>query len=105
MDCGSEKIIRNRISHKAELTDIVLPDYHLYQSYYAKYFLEKNNIYNKAYLSDYINDIFLEQSIDYCGKQNIVLYNPRKGMEFTKKLLKSRLCFDGFLFRDFQPMR
>ncbi len=41
VDCGSEKIIRNRISHKAELTDIVLPDYHLYQSYYAKYFLEK----------------------------------------------------------------
>lgn len=88
-----KKIIRNRISHKAELTDIVLPDYHLYQSYYAKYFLEKNNIYNKAYLSDYINDIFLEQSIDYCGKQNIVLYNPRKGMEFTKKIIKKSPMF------------
>ena len=91
---ATKKIMINRITHKAELSDIFLSDYHFYQSYYAKDFLEKNNIRKKAYLSDYINDIFLEQNIDYSSKSNIVLYNPRKGMKFTKKIIEQSPKFN-----------
>lgn len=63
-------------------------DYHFYQSYYAKDFLIKNGIdENKTYyLSDYINDIYLNLKPDF-NKENIVLYNPKKGIEFTNKLI------------------
>lgn len=63
-------------------------NYHFVQSYFAKdYILNKGiddkNIY---YLSDYINDIYT--STDYCGaKEDIVLYNPKKGFEFTEQLI------------------
>ena len=59
---------------------------HFYQSHYAQY-----HLYSKGYskimpLSDYIN-------IDLQGnhtliKENIILYNPVKGYEFTKQIIK-----------------
>lgn len=66
-----------------------LVKYNLVQSYYAKDFLEKNKFDNIMYLSDYIGDIYLEQqySLDK-NRNNVVLYNPKKGMEFTKKLIE-----------------
>lgn len=62
---------------------------HFCQSRYALEFLkdkgvENNNIY---YLSDYINETYLGLKIDYSKKENNVLYNPKKGFEFTKKLI------------------
>lgn len=61
------------------------------QSYYAKDFLEKNGIRNVEYLSDYINDIYLEEyeNHELYKKQDIVLYNPKKGWEFTRQLIKA----------------
>jgi len=66
--------------------------FHLVQSEYAKKFLieEKRIQYkNIAYLSDYLNESFVESA--YSGtitKENIILYNPRKGYEFTKKIIE-----------------
>lgn len=62
---------------------------HFVQSNYAEDFLNKNNIHKIAYLSDYLNITFLEktQGVDLLNKQNVVLYNPKKGLDFTKKII------------------
>lgn len=66
-------------------------DLHLCQSYYAMKFLQKLNISNIAYLSDYINDFYVQNSKQLLKKKrrNIVLYNPKKGYSFTKKLINA----------------
>lgn len=65
-------------------------DMHLAQSYYAINYLKSLNVSNNVYyLSDYINDIYLEnyKKIDEVSKKDIVLYNPKKGYKFTKKII------------------
>jgi hypothetical protein len=66
--------------------------YHLVQSEYARQFLLSNGIEeNKiAYLSDYINPLFIQNARNsQIPKENIVAYNPKKGYEFTKKIIKN----------------
>lgn len=63
---------------------------HLVQSFYARKFLELNGIdSNLIYsLSDYLDPIFtenVENSLNH-HKNNTILYNPKKGIEFTQKL-------------------
>lgn len=62
---------------------------HLCQSEYAKLYLEGFGIKNSIYLSDYINAQYLEcgESIDYTKKENIVAYNPAKGIAQTEAIL------------------
>lgn len=67
--------------------------YHLVQSYYAKnYLLTKGVNSNKIYyLSGYIDSIFISKQLEnnnYIKKEDIVVYNPRKGYEFTKKIIE-----------------
>lgn len=59
--------------------------FHLYQSHYAQFFLYSKGFSKLLPLSDYIN-------LDLIGnlnspKKDIVLYNPAKGYEFTKKII------------------
>ena len=63
---------------------------HLYQSEYANHFLKENGITQRYPLSDYVNDSFLENHSNHCDKRrnDVVLYNPKKGYKFTKKLMK-----------------
>ncbi len=64
---------------------------HLVQSYYAKDFLNKHNINDNVYfLKDYINELYIqkESKVDLSKKENIVLYNPKKGRKVTKKIIK-----------------
>lgn len=65
---------------------------HLAQSKYAIEFLKKNKVDDSKifYLSDYLNDKFIENSLNNFNKKkkNQVLYNPKKGFEFTKKLIE-----------------
>jgi len=68
---------------------------HFYQSEYARMYLiskgiDENHIYP---LSDYINSSFFEQDHN-SAKEDIVLYNPKKGLEFTEKLISKS---NGFL--------
>lgn len=62
-------------------------DYHLCQSYYAIDFLKRKKVNNIVYLSDYINDTFMKEN-DNKQKCNKVLYNPKKGYRFTKRIIK-----------------
>ena len=65
-------------------------EYHFVQSFYAYNFLKKKNIRsNVFYVSDYINNIYLNHQINYQDRDNIVLYNPKKGFNFTRKIMKS----------------
>lgn len=68
--------------------DLLKIDYHLYQSYFAKSFLNKQKIDSGKmfYLSDYINDIY-NSDYNINEKENIIIYNPKKGFEFTKKII------------------
>lgn len=61
---------------------------HAYQSEYANYFLHKNGINNTVHLGDYINDdyVLFDGSKQ---KKDIIIYNPKKGIRFTKKLIKA----------------
>lgn len=65
---------------------------HFVQSEYAfKYCTEERNIPTNHVirLSDYLSKAFIENGIDddWDNRDNIVLYNPKKGIEFTKSLI------------------
>lgn len=65
---------------------------HLAQSYYALEFLKRKGVSKDLYfIHDYINDDFIKngQEVDIDKKENLVLYNPAKGLEFTQKLMAS----------------
>lgn len=62
---------------------------HLVQSEYARCHLIKKGVKNIAYLSDYLNKNFLETRTDLSKKENVVVYNPRKGIKFTRKILRA----------------
>jgi hypothetical protein len=63
--------------------------YHLAQCAYALDFLKKNQFKNTAYLSDFISNTFIENAgkTVLSAKKNQVLYNPKKGLDFTQKLM------------------
>lgn len=63
-------------------------DGHLCQSRYAMEFLENNGISNIAYLSDYISDEYLTIPENIENKEDIIVYNPKKGIKFTKKIIE-----------------
>lgn len=70
---------------------------HLCQSMYAYDYLKKHSIEKKVYfLKDYINDdYFNNQTINLSDKQDVILYNPKKGRKVTKKI---REKFPNFKF-------
>ena len=62
---------------------------HLYQSEYAHQFLVDNGIKVMHRLSDYINrDYMTAEDVEHADREDIVLYNPSKGFEFTKTLME-----------------
>ena len=64
---------------------------HFTQSEYAKHYLLLNGIEEGriAPLSDYLNHNFLERAknLEPTPRKPLVLYNPMKGLDFTKKLI------------------
>ena len=66
---------------------------HLVQSEYARLFLLEENINSENIyeLSDYIEDevINAHYIVDMKKKKNIILYNPKKGKEFTIKVIEN----------------
>ncbi len=60
---------------------------HAYQSEYARDFLLKKGFENLMPLKDYINEDYVHIT-DYPKKEDIVIYNPKKGYAFTKKLIE-----------------
>lgn len=78
-------------------------DLHLVQSKYAAEHLEKNHITRYEYLSDYLNAAFLQASTGTEEKKNRVLYNPKKGFEFTKKIIDQSPDLDWFPLINLTP--
>ena len=64
------------------------PVIHFVQSEYAKQWIKSKGIENAFFLSDYINKLFIEkQTKNVNNKKDIVIYNPKKGLEFTKMII------------------
>ncbi len=63
---------------------------HFVQSEYAKQMLKNRGINNTFFLGDYLNNLFIEQQTNNINtkKENIVIYNPKKGIEFTKAIIQ-----------------
>jgi len=63
--------------------------YHLTQSRYATDHLKIKGASNIAYIPDYIHESFTDRTVDLTNatRRDIVLYNPAKGIDFTKKLI------------------
>ena len=61
--------------------------YNLAQSYYAIDFLKSNGFFNIQYLSDYINFDYIKSDLYEEERANVVLYNPKKGLKYTKYLM------------------
>ena len=77
-------ILKFRVKYKKDIYNF---DYHLCQSQYAIDYLKKKHIKNGVYyLSDYINSVFFKKV--KIRKIDNVLYNPKKGYKFTKKLIE-----------------
>lgn len=60
---------------------------HAYQSEYAQSFLLNNGFDNLFPLKDYINTELCNY-VNSDHRENIILYNPKKGLEYTKELIK-----------------
>jgi hypothetical protein len=67
----------------------------VYQSSYVNHFLLNQRIYNQLPLSDYINLDFINSKRERIAKENIVLFNPTKGFETTKRIIAS---MKGYVF-------
>lgn len=63
---------------------------HLYQSEYAHNFLVSKGINDAKPLSDYLNPIYFDSNKDnFSNRESIVLYNPKKGFDYTQKLISN----------------
>ncbi len=62
---------------------------HFYQSEYAKDYVKKHGGKKIYQLSDYLNEGYLKEDKAKHTRKNVVLYNPKKGYEFTKKIIES----------------
>lgn len=79
---------------------------HLVQSKYAEEFLKmkKVNQENILYLSDYLNDDFFIEDISIENRENNILYNPKKGIKITKKIIKMFPNYNYIPLQNMTPM-
>ena len=59
-----------------------------YQSEYAKSFLSNKGITNLVPLKDYINEDYIYSPGLNEKKEDLIIYNPKKGIKYTKNLMK-----------------
>ena len=62
---------------------------HFYQSYYALSHIQKNGGVKHLYINDYISQKYLDTNYDKTQKQNVVLYNPIKGIDITNQIMQN----------------
>lgn len=80
---GKEEFARNDNNILKSFGDRII---HFYQSAYAQYHLYDQGFSRVLPLSDYINSSFLNNRDE--RRENVVLYNPKKGAAFTNCLIK-----------------
>ena len=64
-------------------------NYFFTNSYRGFLFLKEKEIYPLFYLSEYLNEAFLNTKYYFNKKENIITYNPSKGFPFTRKIIKN----------------
>lgn len=82
--------------------------YHLAQSYYAIDFLRQRvDDSHIMYLSDYLDDGFLDSVLSHSTTQraNLVLYNPSKGFEYTHKIMRAAPDLQWFPLQGMTPLQ
>ncbi len=62
--------------------------WHLFQSRYVFEHLQKKGIKNPMPLMDHVNPSFAQHRIDESVKENIVAYNPKKGLRATRRIIR-----------------
>lgn len=81
--------------------------YHWVQSTYAVNFLKKKKVKDAMYLSDYLDDVFLNdvKNLDFknLNKQNNIVYNPSKGIEITQELINFAPNFNWIPIQNMTP--
>lgn len=81
------------------------PDlWHFYQSEYAHWFLVNNGVSRLAKLTDFISWEYRDQEINIEKKENIILYNPKKGKEFTDQLIANNPEFSFIPIQGMSPV-
>jgi hypothetical protein len=63
--------------------------FHFYQSDYARQFLSLLSLENSFALSDYISERIFSFKDESISREKFVVYNPKKGFEFTQKIIQS----------------
>ena len=85
------KALQNKISKNNAISINRLKEFdlHLCQSQYSIDFLNGHGVNNIKYLSDYINDLYVSEmdDVDISNKEDLVCFNPKKGIKFTKGLI------------------
>lgn len=83
----------SKTSDLLKVDQIANASFHFVQSYYAYEHLVEKGIDNSKILrlSDYVNDSFLSVDLESVKtrKKDIVIYNPKKGFHYTKKIIRS----------------
>ena len=75
--------------HFSDIPEVKQANFHLVQNHYTlKHLKEKISDDKIFYLSDYLNENFLKIKTDLSMKENIAVYNPKKGLSFTRKIIK-----------------
>ena len=98
VDNGLGQDQRNFITERNTL-DI----WHFYQSEYAHWFLINNGISKMSKLTDFISWEYRNLNIDISKKENIILYNPKKGIEITQQLIQSNPEFNFIPIQNMNP--
>lgn len=64
---------------------------HLYQSEYARMFLEANHLAPAEEVSDYLSEEYLSEvlSTDTARRENVVAYNTARGLERTRLVMRA----------------
>lgn len=78
--------LENRFINNYDINMLIEVGCHGYQSEYAKDFLINHGVKKMMPLKDYINTEYFNK-VSFRDREDVVLYNPRKGIKFTNKLI------------------
>jgi hypothetical protein len=87
-----------------EFSNVNTVSLHMVQSQYALEYLNNNGINDATYLSDYLRDDFLSIDVQIKTKKNIVIYNPKKGIDFTKKIISKGKNIEFIAIQNMTPV-
>ena len=91
----------NPFTRKILFNDRILV--HAFQSNYAGEFLDKNKLIPKLPLSDFLNSTFFNNQISIHNRENVILYNPNKGIEVTSVLIELLPEFRWIALQNYTP--